>query len=201
MARGYSLRSRSADAATLTSLAAPSAARTLQQTPESTHVQIAAVPNDSGVVYAVEDQIPNSWQVSNISHQGEFDTSSRRVKWGPFYDTESRVFSYQLMPAQNGTAAVSLIGTASFDGLGLAIGGTQQIQPQTRVITASVAANGVFQLEFDASSHDFYRVEVSEDLQTWTELAVIKKSDTGVAAVTDPDGAQFKQRFYRVISH
>ncbi|MBM3880720.1 MAG: tandem-95 repeat protein, partial [Verrucomicrobia bacterium] len=62
--------------------------------------------------YRVEDRVPKGWTVSNISHGGAFNASSRWVSWGPFRDDLIRELTYRVTPPANAR------GPASFDGRG-----------------------------------------------------------------------------------
>jgi|GEM_PF-1628498 len=57
-------------------------------------VSIAVTPDASTVAYAVEDQVPVGWTVSNINSSGTFDSVNRKVKWGLFFDNSQRTFTY-----------------------------------------------------------------------------------------------------------
>src|SRR5205823_1941439 len=50
-------------------------------------VVLQVTPSASAAVYAVEDQPPAGWVVSNISDGGLYDAKRGKVKWGPFFDT------------------------------------------------------------------------------------------------------------------
>jgi hypothetical protein len=77
-------------------------------------------------VYAVEDGVPEGWEIISISHGGTFDSVNKKVKWGPFFDAGERVLAYQAVPAPL-TNVVALVGTASFDGRDVQIGGVRSI--------------------------------------------------------------------------
>ena len=76
-------------------------------------------------VYAVEDTVPQGWTVSEISDEGIFDAGSRRVKWGPFIDQQSRGLSYTALSPASAHGLFSITGIASFDGLPVSITGQQ----------------------------------------------------------------------------
>jgi outer membrane protein assembly factor BamB len=48
--------------------------------------------------YVVEDQPPAGWAVGTITHGGQYDAASGKVKFGPFLDTEYRRLQYELVP-------------------------------------------------------------------------------------------------------
>ncbi len=61
-------------------------------------VSIEVVPPAATQVYAVEDGPPTGWTVSNIDSGGVFDTGTGTVKWGPFFDNQSRTLGYEVTP-------------------------------------------------------------------------------------------------------
>lgn len=74
-------------------------------------VSISVVPSTSVSAYAVEEQLANGLQPGEISGNGLWDATNRKIKWGPFIDSQSRTFSY----AVTGTGSVS--GVVSYDGV------------------------------------------------------------------------------------
>jgi hypothetical protein len=86
-------------------------------------VSISVSPNSATLVYAVEDTPPVGWVVSNINESGQWDSVNKKVKWGPFFDSNIRTLTYQATPpaGESGTKAFS--GTVSFDGNNVSIGG------------------------------------------------------------------------------
>ncbi|MCL5099411.1 MAG: cadherin-like domain-containing protein [Candidatus Omnitrophica bacterium] len=90
-------------------------------------VTITVVAGEGTGAYAVEDQPPLGWSVTNINYNGRFDSESFKVKWGPFFDHTSRVLSYQVTPAQASSGVTQFSGQASFNGLSMEIKGVRQI--------------------------------------------------------------------------
>lgn len=78
---------------------------------------ITATPIDTGLVYAIEEGVPDGWTIGAISHGGVWDLSNRMVKWGPFFDTSAtlRTLSYQATPPSDSFRTVTFVGTARFD--------------------------------------------------------------------------------------
>jgi hypothetical protein len=81
---------------------------------------ITAPPTDAGY-HVVEDLPPLGWQVIQVSHGGQFDPVSRRVKFGPYFDVSPRVLSYEVIPP------LTEAGMRQFQGLSLAGGGTAAV--------------------------------------------------------------------------
>ena len=83
---------------------------------------------DSGVfVYAVEETIPSGWSVEGISQNGLFDAANSTIKWGPYFDSNAREFQYFVVPEDSAEGSSSIVGTVSYDGNGVVVGGTSLI--------------------------------------------------------------------------
>jgi hypothetical protein len=100
-------------------------------------VTLTVVPAARVNSYAVEDQPPLGWAVSDISDDGVFDPITGKVKWGLFLDDRRRTLSYHVAPSARESAQTTFVGFASFDGLDIPIGGDQQ-----RVILSANPAAG-----------------------------------------------------------
>ena len=90
-------------------------------------VTITVTPSTTTNSYAVEDSPPNGWTVSNINENGQWDSVNKKVKWGPFFDHNSRAFTYQATPPVVETETKMFSGSASFDGMGVVVGGDSAI--------------------------------------------------------------------------
>jgi hypothetical protein len=86
-------------------------------------ISIAVTPGQGTQVYAVEESPPAGWTLSDINEGGGWDSVKKKVKWGPFFDTNNRTLTYKVIPPSGETGAKTFSGTASFDGTNLAIGG------------------------------------------------------------------------------
>lgn len=84
---------------------------------------------DQGAAYAIEDQPPAGWHVSDVSDNGAFDSRNGLVKFGPFTDKKSRTLSYKVTPPTNAKERVEFRGVSSLDGESCAIGGEQFLAP------------------------------------------------------------------------
>jgi hypothetical protein len=78
-------------------------------------VSIAVNPG-SVSSYAVEEQPPAGWTVSNINYGGSFDAVNKFIKYGPFMDQTVRTLTYQITPSATAFGAYVFSGTASYDG-------------------------------------------------------------------------------------
>lgn len=96
---------------------------------------------DEVLVYAVEETVPPGWSVGKISFSGFIDLAHGKIKWGPFFDRESRSLTYELIAPAETTGSVALVGIASFNGDTVAIQGITQLR-----VEASGAAGAVNQV-------------------------------------------------------
>lgn len=106
---------------------------------------------DTGVfAYAVEEKPPTGWTISNINSGGTLDVINAKIKWGPFFDDQTRTLSYQVLPPASAQGNVVFTGTASFDGLGIPIGGQRQ---SAEGVTIKVRlTNGEMWIDFTGSA-------------------------------------------------
>ena len=91
-------------------------------------------------VFAVEDQPPAGWGISNISDGGIFDALNGKVKWGPIYGAGAAPLTYQVLPPAGATGSVSFAGSGSFDGITLPIVGQRQATVGT-IFSGSVVSS------------------------------------------------------------
>ena len=105
--------------------------RTIQSqpgTPQRYQVSVQVTPDASVNVYAADEQIPSGWTVAEVLDLGNY--AGGAIRWGPFFDSQTRTLRYSLQAATEGAAAV-VSGAVSFDGkyvtptgdLALAMGG------------------------------------------------------------------------------
>jgi len=90
-------------------------------------VTVSVTPSAGTAAYAVEDTPPNGWVISAIDNGGVWDAVNNQVKWGPYFDNTQRALSYTLTPAAGSTGSQTFAGTASFDGIGVAIAGSSSV--------------------------------------------------------------------------
>jgi len=90
----------------------------LYYTPESpVEVTVEITPDPGTMVYAVEDAPPTGWTVDSINESGSWDDVNKKVKWGPFFDANIRILTYNATPPAGETDEKTFSGTASFDGV------------------------------------------------------------------------------------
>jgi outer membrane protein assembly factor BamB len=89
-------------------------------------VNLVATPQPGIAFYTVEDSPPAGWTVSvtNISEGGYYDSGNRRIRFGPFLDSQPRTLSYQVTPPQGESGNKSFTGISAVDGIDRLVGGT-----------------------------------------------------------------------------
>jgi len=90
-------------------------------------VSIALYPSGGALAAGCEDSPPEGWAISLISDGGVWDSVSRKVKFGPFFENLSRTVTYVATPPLGTSGEVIFSGLVSFNGSADAIGGTQRI--------------------------------------------------------------------------
>jgi uncharacterized delta-60 repeat protein len=80
-------------------------------------IRLVAQPPAAIAVYALQDQPPAGWAVTNISHGGIFDALTGKVKFGPFFDSDPRTLTYDALPPLGYVGIGLFTGTASADGI------------------------------------------------------------------------------------
>jgi hypothetical protein len=163
---------------------------------EPVAVQLGAVPPGNVQAYAVEDQPPQGWAVSAVSHGGGLDAVSGRVKWGPFFDAAPRTLTYQATPPILAGGNANFAGLASFDGLSATIAGAAQMREVCRLGGCAQVAQGRFQLSVTGRAGARIVIETSENLATWLPLVTLTNTP-GRVEFNDPAGLSVSQRFYR----
>lgn len=161
---------------------------------------LATCAADVGV-YAVEDQPPVGWQVTQISDGGVFDANNNRVKWGLFFDNSTRVLTYTLTPTAQARGPATFSGQGGFDGyLVLTVGQTTTVFPSSPVASYLRLPNGAFSLALRGYPGGSGSVDVSTNLTNWSPWTNITFDLTGLWQVTDWTATNFPLRFYRARS-
>ncbi len=83
--------------------------------PKNIHIAISAP--DGTTAIALEDAPPAGWSVVAVSHEGAFDETNGKVKWGPFFPPFPPHVSYVVVPALHDDVAACFDGTISVDGI------------------------------------------------------------------------------------
>ena len=91
-------------------------------------MELSVVPDSGTQAYALEDSPPSEWIISDINEGGGWDAINKKVKWGPFSDNTSRAFTYKTTPPEGTVGIKTFSGKGSFDGTGIAIGGSLSVE-------------------------------------------------------------------------
>lgn len=154
-------------------------------------------------VYALEDQFPVGLLPTNLSNGGVIDGANHKVKWGPFFDTSTRALTYQLLLPTNATGVLSFAGTASFDGVGVSIGGVRQVTSFTSLTSTLVQAKfskqSGFSLNLAGGAANSYVLQASTNLSNWVSLQT-NLVISGTLQLQDASATNFTRRFYRAVA-
>jgi hypothetical protein len=82
-------------------------------------VQLAA----DATVYAVEESLPPGFSANAITEGGSLDAIHNQIKWGPFFDNQTRILQYKLHPPSPLFNPIEVSGIVSIDGSDLEISG------------------------------------------------------------------------------
>jgi hypothetical protein len=74
-------------------------------------------PAENVLAVAIEEILPQGFSAANISAEGVWDSRNEKIKWGPYFDNQSRILTYNLTPPVGYAGSVDLIGFASLDGV------------------------------------------------------------------------------------
>jgi hypothetical protein len=102
---------------------------------EPLRISLTVNPPPTATAYAVEEQPPTGWIVTNMSHGGEFDVRSGKVKFGPFFDPTPRVLTYVATAPAGDCGWRWFAGVASVDGSSVTIGGGSETMSVTSALT------------------------------------------------------------------
>ena len=168
---------------------------------ETLLVQISVQPATGVSAYAVQDQIPQGWTVTQVSEGGAVDPSAGQVKWGPFLDSRARQLHYTLGAPTDSSETAQLQGAASFDGSSNAITGQRQSRASIRLGALQPLPNGSGQFELPATGRlgGKWILQASSDLLNWVEIGTTVNTD-GNIRFRDLSHALTGPRFYRAVA-
>lgn len=99
---------------------------------ETFTVAIEVQPPAGTLSQGVEDHPPQGWVVTEISHEGAWDATTGKVKFGPFFDADARVLTYAVTSPVDASHHGEFSGIASADGANWRIGGDQVVSAELR---------------------------------------------------------------------
>ena len=101
-------------------------------------VSLRASPDNGVTSWGVIENLPAGWRADAVSDLGSVSADGKTIRWGPFLDGASRVFSYQAVPGGSVTGNARFVGTGDFGGITVAASGTTQVSwvpPASGVLT------------------------------------------------------------------
>jgi hypothetical protein len=134
-------------------------------------ITLEATPDSVVSVYAVEESVSSGVTAINISDGGSYDAANSLIKWGPWFDAQTRVLSYELEVSDNITTGTFPGGQGSFDGVNIAINGevrwdageTEPTQGSSRVVRSIASAGGSLLVKLEVSPESTVFVHAVED--------------------------------------
>jgi|GEM_PF-553146 len=90
-------------------------------------IHIEITPPANTLAWALEELPPFGCSVVNINEAGTLDAPNHKVKWGPFFDSQSRTLRYTVAFPETQTTEITLSGVVSVDGQKKAIDGDNLI--------------------------------------------------------------------------
>lgn len=84
----------------------------------ATPVTLTVTPGATARVYTVEETVPPGWTVlpTDISNSGIFDANTGKVRWGPFFDSLARTFTYKVTATATSSGVQLFSGVLTFEG-------------------------------------------------------------------------------------
>jgi hypothetical protein len=84
---------------------------------DGNQITLVLNPAEDVLVVAIEETLPPMFSATNISGSGVWDARNEKIKWGPYFDNQSRTLTYTLTPPAGFLGSVVLNGLASLDGM------------------------------------------------------------------------------------
>lgn len=161
-------------------------------------IHLAVTPNSNTAVYAIQEHPPVGWEVFDIDANGIYDDVLQEIKWGPFFDSQSREFSYRLREPPEGFSDAAFEGIVSYDGYRTMIGGDRSFRTEHHMSITDSAAMGM-QIRVQSPIGTVHQIQTSADLVEWSDLAV-STNRTGILEFEDPAAGAQARRFYRTVT-
>jgi hypothetical protein len=166
----------------------------------SVPVALAVTPATQTRAYAVVETPPAGWTIRNISHDGRWDATNRKIKWGPFFDQTVRTLTYEVVPGPTSAGIAEFSGRGSFDGYGMAAVGPLHVWPPGQTppgqLAVSAAASSGVMIELRGEAGRSYQLQSSADLDAWDSGTTVTMDLQGVATLPAGEGAT--ARFFRL---
>ncbi len=168
-------------------------------------VSLVVTYTTNTIACAVEDQVPAGWTVAQISDGGFFDNLRGKVKWGPFFDANPRMLTYQIIPPTNAATIAVFQGGAAFNNGTADAGGRRQTFRSDAAptlapafVTPQFLPGTGMQVTLDGITNEVYSLQTSTDLTNWTTLLTF--TNTGAPFIyLDSSATNQPWAFYRAI--
>jgi hypothetical protein len=179
---------------------ASTAIRTIQNGEDFAHITLQVQPGAGVGAYTIEERVPNSFSVLNLSSDGLFDEANRVIRWGVYMDGEPRSLSYSLLPTETaGSAQVS--GEVSLDGESMTFSGDTSVlvngATELSLPATAIAADGSVKFQLSGPSGQVCDLESSTDLVNWKFVTELFLPD-GKLEYTDYNPHETSQQYYRL---
>ena len=152
-----------------------------------TTVSVTVRPAAGVNAYAVEERPPAGWTIASADGAA---IANGAVRYGPFFDSEPRTFTYQIVPAA--TASAEFSGAGSFDGSDDSVKGACAVSQSG---CAAEHRDGRVYLSINATPGEQFVLEsaTSIDSATWTLESNIQGAQTAVElpAIEPSAGSKF----------
>lgn len=168
-------------------------------------VSIQVIPPEGTFAYAVEDQPPVGWAVSQISMGGSLKTNPHRVRW-VFADGNPRTISYTLLPPADVGGTFPFVGKVDCStGAGttsLTVTGVRECYNEALRLTGSLMellGETYVKITVTGTPGASYHILVADGLEsgnTWRTNGAVTLTG-GSADWLDSEGLGGSHRFYR----
>ena len=167
---------------------APRVRRSMETRPDGTsRVKISMEPGQGAAVQALEERLPADSQLITKDSEAEFVGGV--LRWGPYFDDQSRVLEYEF---KTGGTQETATGVAAVDGWLL------QVVPQDAVSAPAprLKLDGSI-LWLEGSGANPHRLQQSQDLNRWQTLDIVPAADQPVGVIL-PEQPSSQAVFYRI---
>jgi hypothetical protein len=167
----------------------------------STTVQLKVAPAAGTAAYAIEEKVPAGWTVSNVSHEGTFDSANGVIRWGMFLDATARTVSYTLTPPPAVSSIAKLGGRVSFDGAVQEVYGSSGVTSSRdsslpTLTNCEADASGKVTLQLSGPAGQVGVLQSSSDLVQWQDVATVYLPDGTMQFEDDAQASAAK--YYRL---
>jgi hypothetical protein len=156
-------------------------------------ITLSITPSPSVDVYAIEERLPEGWTVRNVSANGASDSRLPRIRWGPFFDSQPRSFTYLATPPVDLNGAFT--GVASFDGRSFPAEGLVDVSMGNTTGTLTVRVISAPESSIQVSGAPGTRIilQSSPDLKQWTQVGegVIQPNGSVLVPTASTGGPTF----------